>query len=81
MRLHVSDEALHYRSHGNFTIKINNSDSAPPLPFRAFTKVLKDIAQQDSITKKGLLKAKPFTAYFEDNAINSVTRKLDYHTA
>ena len=59
----------------------NDSDSAPPLPFRAFTKVLKDIALQDSITKKGLLKAKPFIAYFEDNAINSVTRKLDYHTA
>ena len=58
----------------------NASNSDPPLPFRAFTKVLKDIAQQDNITKKGLLKAKPFTAYFEDNAINSVTRKLDYHT-
>ena len=54
----------------------SNSDSSLPLPFRAFRKVLKDIAQQDNITKKTLLKAKPFAAYFEDNAITSVTRKL-----
>ena len=73
---HSTTEAM-----ATLLIKLTNtSNSDLPLPFRAFTKVLKDIAQQDNITKKGLLKDKSFTAYFEDNAINSVTRKLDYHT-
>ena len=39
-----------------------NSDSSLPLPFRIFSKVLKNIAQKDNITKKALLKAKLFTA-------------------
>ena len=42
---HSTTEAM-----ATLLIKSTNSD-----PFRAFTKVLKDIAQQDNITKKGLL--------------------------
>ena len=41
----------------------SNASSSPPLAFRAVNRVLKYIAEGD-ITKKSLIKVKPFTLYY-----------------